>query len=686
MFFFLNLIVFLFASLLFGAEQQDRICQLAFDTASTGVLYAEDGTPARPKTTFSIECSADGVVFRFDAEKADEVDGELEVFVQPSLDLPNGNYYQFYTQFSNLDASFTDDERILLAQRGVPGTFHPSLRIHYYYFTERMPGFPYLKDYRTQLARHATGCMAEILIPWNALAHILPFDDNGKGNQWRFSAFRRADGVSSAWQGRLHKAPTWGRLVFPDISLDQLAEIYRTIAVQNTMKTEPVIDRTLFDSASIPNALAAQEKERAVLEKKIPSASVEYSLAEMRQLSAATDRMRTYREVLTAFHANTRIEWKGWALESVSIAEDGSERVTPLVYIPEHGYVACGADGQPDSSVCRDGRIPAIDTKTEVGKALRLRYVFPEAVSDQARLTDLCAVVHGAAPRKLRCTITLNGDALVTDHDPAEAPVHVDLPDIEKGDELVISLREADGLPVIFSFFSRVETERFGLLPRAPINHDRLRPLDRTLPVKKDNEYDMHFAAVYAEEISRLLQEKPRVIQFGGWFEIGFRLYAKPLQKALYEKYRLTHIGNISDDNIITNLKLENYLLDTLQPSMIILNAVNVNNVFSSDPEDVRAALRESIRIIREKVPAARIVILGVVPRPKSAERSKCLNLVVAKFAAEENIPYRDLSPVFLDSEGRVREDLFMPGYMTPEGYRLWMELLVPDLESTLQE
>lgn len=309
----LGLIMCLLVSVLFGAEEPDKVCLLAFDSVAEGVLYTEDGAVASPKTSFVIECTTEGVRFRFDVEKACDVTGALEVFVQPSPDLPDGNYYQFYTEFDNPEAVFSEADHVLLAQRGVPGDFHPSLRIYYSYFTERMPGFPYLKDFRTRLATTATGCTAKIFIPWNALARILPFDETGKGKQWRFSAFRSAEGMRSAWQGRLHKAPTWGRLVFPDVSPDQLAGIYRTIAVQNTLKTEPVIDPTLFDAASIPAALQAQENERAALERMIPPAGNKLSLVEMKAFADATDEMRTFREVLATFNAGTRIEWKGWS-------------------------------------------------------------------------------------------------------------------------------------------------------------------------------------------------------------------------------------------------------------------------------------------------------------------------------------------------------------------------------------
>lgn len=374
---------------------------------------------------------------------------------------------------------------------------------------------------------------------------------------------------------------------------------------------------------------------------------------------------------------------EGMELASVAIGTNGIETSIPLVYASKSGYAVWDEADKPDRSACSDGSIPAFDKQTQTAKALRLRYVFSEAIAHQTRLTDLCAGVHGSAPRALRCTITLNGKPLVVDHNPVAAPAHVDLPRIAKGDQLVILLQEAEGLPVNFSFFCRVETERFGLVPRAPLNYVQPNPLDRMLPRKKDNEYDMHFANVYAGELSRLLYERPRVIQFGGWFEIGFQLNAKPRRKELYDKYRLTHVGNISDNNLITNLKLENYQLDTLKPAMIILNA---SYAFSQKPEEVRAAMQESIRIVREKAPSAQIVILGVVPRPRRLEWAKILNTEIAKLAEAEKIPYRDVFSIFLDATGEVREELFQPvGYMTPEGYHLWTEILISDLASTLR-
>ncbi len=647
------------------------------------MLWAEDGSEARPKTEFRIECTSTGVWFRCEAENAFRTKSELELFFRTSEDLPDGDYYQFYTDFSNPGGAFTDAERVMLARRGVPGDFHPSLRIHYSYFTERLPGFSFLKDFRTRLVKTDTGGTAEVFVPWNALARILPFDETGKGRWWRFSVFRSTDGVSAAWQGKRHAPPTWGMLVFPDIPEDQLADIYRTIAVQNTAKTEPVIDPTLFAPASIAPALVAQEKERVSLQKRIPPTGAKLSLPEMKSFAAATDRMRTYRDVLTAVHLGTRMEWKGWKLESVATTEDGTETAAPLAFAAKQGYAVRSEDGKPVRGTCGEGSIPPTDVTKKVSHALRLTYVFPEDVADQARLTDLCASVRGRDPRKLRCSITLNSKVLAKEHDPAAMPAHFDLPAPRKGDTLVVTLRETDGRDVNFLFFCRVETDRFGLVPRAPVNHDRLRPTDRILPVKRDNEYDMHFVNVYAGELARLLSEKPRVIQFGGWFEIGFQLNCEDRRKELYDKYRLTHVGNISDNNLITNLKLENYPLEYLNPSMIILNA---HGTFSDDPEQVCAAMRESLRIIRGRVPRAKIVILGIVPGTRTAERAKILNPAIARLAEAENIPYRDVFPIFMDAGGKVRADLFQPGgYMSPEGYRQWTELLVPDLQESLE-
>lgn len=629
-----------------GETASNRVVTVAFDKPASGHLYLNDGSDATPATTFKIEMVPEGLRFDFLAEGAVELQGDFEFYFQAAGEPVEGNHYQFYTNFKRLEAHLTAAEQELLAARGISGDFHPALRPHYSYFTQPTKRFQVLREFKTSLTAAGSSAKVEVFIPWNALYHILPYTPDGKGQEWRFSAFRNADGVRSAWQGALKKPATWGRLRFADITESELAQLYRTIATQNSRSgKKPRFDPTLFASDSLPAALAKVERARALIEQRLPAADTTLQPAAMAALAAGSAELHNWREVIATIHTGTRMEWAGWTLESVERKADGAESATPLPFVAKSGYLHLSSSNKPAPGVCRDNSLPANDAGAT--RYLRLTYTFTNDHADAIWLTDLCATLRTADERKLLLTVALNDAKLLTEHDPAVAPTNLPLPAIKQGDKLVLTLREAAGRAVTFSLFGRLEALRFGLEPRQAINHNAPLPTDKFLPVKRDHEYDMHHINIFAGEQSTLLLEKPRVIQYGGWFEIGFVLHERELRNELYQKYRLAQSGNIMEHMLITNFKIANTPLDYLKPELIIISADTAYPASFFTAEQVCAAYDESLALIRSRLPEVKIVMLGIVPRDRQLPRLTKLNQKLMEWAAANKITYRDLFPRF---------------------------------------
>jgi lysophospholipase L1-like esterase len=130
--------------------------------------------------------------------------------------------------------------------------------------------------------------------------------------------------------------------------------------------------------------------------------------------------------------------------------------------------------------------------------------------------------------------------------------------------------------------------------------------------------------------------------------------------------------------------------LDGLSPKLVVIH-IGTNNLSTSKnaptntPEQVVEAIGLIIGKVKEKCPAAKIVLMGIFPRGKKAgspiraKISEINKVLAAKYAEQPPVTYLDITTKLVDAEGTLPQDI-MGDYLHPteKGYAIWAEALKP--------
>jgi lysophospholipase L1-like esterase len=137
--------------------------------------------------------------------------------------------------------------------------------------------------------------------------------------------------------------------------------------------------------------------------------------------------------------------------------------------------------------------------------------------------------------------------------------------------------------------------------------------------------------------------------------------------------------------------------LDGIHPKAVVL-LIGTNNTGSHSAAEIAGATRRTLRIIREKAPEAKVVLLGVFPRGARLNRNgslddgvqrmaviRELNPLLAQLADGNRVHYLDLTQKFLAADGTIPKEL-MPDqlHLSAEGYRVWAEGMQAKLSELL--
>ena len=162
------------------------------------------------------------------------------------------------------------------------------------------------------------------------------------------------------------------------------------------------------------------------------------------------------------------------------------------------------------------------------------------------------------------------------------------------------------------------------------------------------------------------------------------------------DKYQTVNMGISGDrtENVIW--RLQNGALNGINPRVAVI-LIGTNNtdgnhyLHISTPEELEKGIWKICEIIREKLPATKILLLGILPygyKPNHRnEINKETNRLIAKFPGRDSlISYRDISNIYLDRDGQVNKDL-MPDFLHPntEGHLLMFEALDPDIAAIIR-
>jgi lysophospholipase L1-like esterase len=135
--------------------------------------------------------------------------------------------------------------------------------------------------------------------------------------------------------------------------------------------------------------------------------------------------------------------------------------------------------------------------------------------------------------------------------------------------------------------------------------------------------------------------------------------------------------------------RLQNGELDGVNPKVIVLlgGTNNVGNRPPADPDakaaDITRGLQAVVKTMREKAPAATIIVTGIFPRNDNMAVMPVINKVnenLAKMADGKKLRFLNVNDKLAGADGKLFEGMMNPDNLHPaiKGYQVWADALKP--------
>lgn len=166
-----------------------------------------------------------------------------------------------------------------------------------------------------------------------------------------------------------------------------------------------------------------------------------------------------------------------------------------------------------------------------------------------------------------------------------------------------------------------------------------------------------------------------------GWENEG---RGKSLYGELCKKYSILNLGYSGQRTENMVWRLENGELDGYRAGLFMVMA-GTNN--SEPAEEVAIGVRRILDIIRSRQSQAKILLLPIFPRGKSAEdvwnaKNAKVNAIIRGFADDVNIIWCDFTSRLRDSAGGMSVDLSSDRlHMNEAGYAIWLDHVMPHFQ-----
>ena len=207
-------------------------------------------------------------------------------------------------------------------------------------------------------------------------------------------------------------------------------------------------------------------------------------------------------------------------------------------------------------------------------------------------------------------------------------------------------------------------------------------PADRNIPRFQQQ-------AAWINAIARNEKAFPIDLMFvGDSITHGWEGAGKEVWKKYYGTRRAYNFGIGGDRTTHVLWRLENTPLEKIAPKMIVV-MIGTNN--RNTPEETAGGIEEVVRVLEEKFPEAKILLLDVFPRsanPTDAQRVKVDGInknLEGRFDSDPRVVRMSLAKCFLNEDGTLPASL-MPDYLHPnaEGYERWAAAIEPEIEKVL--
>ncbi|MCB1104746.1 MAG: GDSL family lipase [Cephaloticoccus sp.] len=219
---------------------------------------------------------------------------------------------------------------------------------------------------------------------------------------------------------------------------------------------------------------------------------------------------------------------------------------------------------------------------------------------------------------------------------------------------------------------------------------------DALVPVTNPGHPQFH--ELHASFLARAQAGPIGLLFLGDSITYGWRK-APHIWEHYFGKYQPANFGIGGDRTQHVIWRIENGELDGIAPAVVVL-MLGTNNTGTNTAAEIVAGNRRIVALIQEKLPDAKILLLGIFPRgPRWARNGnpdpweekmaiiRDVNTELARWDDGQRIRYLNLTRAFLGNDGDI-PNIIMPDQLHPNaaGYQLWAEAMLPLLEEMMQE
>ncbi len=172
----------------------------------------------------------------------------------------------------------------------------------------------------------------------------------------------------------------------------------------------------------------------------------------------------------------------------------------------------------------------------------------------------------------------------------------------------------------------------------------------------------------------------------------------KPVWNQHWAKLGALNLGVPGDRTEHVLWRIDHGALDGLKPKLVVLMIGTNNAGHAHEPGGYRCTARETadgIRAIllriRAKCPAARILLMGILPRTENEDPANVQNLatnaIIKDFADGKTLVYLDIGRRFVNPANGDANLGLMPDllHINTDGYRIWAEAIAPIVAEALE-
>ena len=163
--------------------------------------------------------------------------------------------------------------------------------------------------------------------------------------------------------------------------------------------------------------------------------------------------------------------------------------------------------------------------------------------------------------------------------------------------------------------------------------------------------------------------------------------------QTFYQSRNALNLGFNGDKTENVLWRLAHGEMDHIQPKLLVL-LIGTNNAGHrmDKAADTALGIQTILSVLAEKLPQTKILLLAIFPRSaKPTQKLRVLNeevnQIIAHFADDKHVFFRNINAVFLDEEGRITSDV-MNDFLHPNAsqYQRFAEAIEPYIVELLDD